>query len=152
MQRTCNTCQSVNTCPSVYGDEGAELRFCAWCGDELVRPAPTCAAPLASPAAGPASENKSEQKSPVLAALLSFLLIGMGQVYLGQVEKGLLMLGVVLVLMMTVALGPLGIIILLFNVADAYLLARKIKGGRPLRKWEFFFNCDKQAAGKVNFR
>ena len=136
MRRTCNTCLAV------YGDESAELRFCARCGDDLVQPVPTQPAP---PLARPAPEGKGEQKSPLLAALLSFLLIGMGQVYLGQIEKGLLMLGVVLVLMMTVALGPLGLVILLFNVVDAYLLALKLGDGRRLRKWEFFFSRDKQA-------
>ncbi|MDT5270139.1 MAG: hypothetical protein QOH49_2325 [Acidobacteriota bacterium] len=129
MRRTCNTCLAV------YGDECAELRFCARCGNDLTQPAPT----------RPALEGKGEQRSPLLAALLSFLLIGMGQVYLGQVEKGLLMLGVVLALMMTVALGPLGLVILLFNVADAYLLALKLGDGRRLRKWEFFFSRDKQS-------
>ena len=79
-----------------------------------------------------------QPKSPALAAFLSFLLVGMGQVYLGQVEKGLTMLGVVLLLMLAVVLGPLGFIILLLNVLDAFLLARKIKAGQPLRKWEFF--------------
>lgn len=84
-----------------------------------------------------------QRKSPTLAALLSFLLVGMGQVYLGQVEKGLTMLGVVLVLLLTVVLGPLGFILLLLNVSDAFLLARKVNRGRPIRKWEFFFNGDR---------
>jgi TM2 domain-containing membrane protein YozV len=133
MRRTCNTCLAV------YGDECAELRFCAQCGDDLAQPVPH------APPTRPAPEGKGEQKSPMLAALLSFLLIGMGQVYLGQVEKGLLMLSVVLVLIMTVVLGPLGLVILIFNVADAYLLALKLGDGRPLRKWEFFFSSDKQS-------
>jgi len=81
----------------------------------------------------------SQPKSPGLAALLSFLLVGMGQVYLGQEEKGLCMLGVVLLLIMNAVLGPLGIVILLFNVLDAFLLGRKVKEGRQIGKWQFFF-------------
>jgi TM2 domain-containing membrane protein YozV len=81
----------------------------------------------------------SEPKSAGLAALLSFLLVGMGQVYLGQVEKGLCMLGMVVLLVMSSVLGPLGILILFFNVLDAFLLGRKVKAGRQIRKWQFFF-------------
>jgi TM2 domain-containing membrane protein YozV len=78
-------------------------------------------------------------KSPVLAALLSFLMVGMGQIYIGQVEKGLTMIGVVLLLIVTVVLGPLGLLILVFNVVDAFVLARIVNQGKPIRKWQFFF-------------
>lgn len=80
----------------------------------------------------------AQQKSPVLAALLSFLLVGMGQVYLGQVEKGLCMLAVVLLLIMTGVLGPIGIAILLFNVVDAFVLGVRIRDGKQIGKWQFF--------------
>lgn len=80
-----------------------------------------------------------QSKSPLCAALLSFLLVGMGQVYLGQVEKGLTMLGIVFLLMVMRVLGPLGLIIVLLNVLDAFLLAQKINERKPIRKWEFFF-------------
>jgi TM2 domain-containing membrane protein YozV len=79
-------------------------------------------------------------KSPVLAALLSFLLVGMGQVYLGQVEKGLCMLAVVLLLMMTVLLGPIGIVILLLNVLDAFVIGMRMRDGKQIGKWQFFIN------------
>lgn len=80
-----------------------------------------------------------QQKSPGLAALLSFLLVGMGQIYLGQVEKGLCMLGVVLLLIMNAALSPLGLVILFLNVLDAFLLGRRVKAGQQVRRWQFFF-------------
>ena len=80
----------------------------------------------------------AQQKSPVLAALLSFLLVGMGQIYLGQVEKGLCMLAVVLLLIMTAFVGPLGILILVLNVVDAFVLGVKIRRGEAVGKWQFF--------------
>ena len=86
----------------------------------------------------------AQQKSPVLAALLSFLLVGMGQIYLGQVEKGLCMLGVVLLLIMTVVLGPVGIVILLFSVVDAFVLGMKIRNGEAIGDWQFFFSRGSQ--------
>ena len=82
----------------------------------------------------------SQRKSPVLAALLSFLLVGMGQVYLGQVEKGLCMLALALLLIMTVVLGPIGIVILILNVVDAFVLGVKVQNGETVGKWQFFFN------------
>ena len=164
-QRTCSHCGAV------YGDRHQGLRFCP-CGNMLPAPAraaedqPAADALVLSgdrPSSSPSSPTHYDRaltqthaaadprylplpgqpKSPPLAALLSFLLVGMGQVYLGQVEKGLAMLGVVLLLVLTVVLGPLGFLLLLLNVSDAFLLARKVNRGRPIRKWEFFFNGDR---------
>lgn len=81
-----------------------------------------------------------QRKSPVLAALLSFLLVGMGQIYLGQVEKGLCMLAVVLLLIMSTMMTPLGVIILFLNVLDAFLLGRRVRQGQQVRRWQFFFH------------
>jgi TM2 domain-containing membrane protein YozV len=164
MLRTCRTCQAV------YGDEQRDLRSCSRCGQLLspftqsvyrtvtednqldnvsssAWPAPqviTQDIPRLPAVRVMPDEHylslQAQSKSPALAALLSFLLVGMGQIYLGQVEKGLAMLGTVLLLMLTITLGQLGFIILLFNVLDAFLLARKIEEGKPLLRWEFFFN------------
>lgn len=84
----------------------------------------------------------------MLAALLSFLLVGMGQVYLGQVEKGLVLLCAVLLLLLTAAPGAPGLFILLANVLDAFLLARKLSRGEQVGKWEFFFNSNAGARGR----
>jgi hypothetical protein len=81
-----------------------------------------------------------QPKSPGLAALLSFLLVGMGQIYLGQVEKGLCMLGVVLLVIMSAALSPLGVVILFLNVLDAFLVGRRVRQGQQVRRWQFFFH------------
>lgn len=79
-----------------------------------------------------------QRKSPGLAALLSFLLVGMGQIYLGQVEKGLCLLAVVLLLVLSTAMSPLGVIILFLNVLDAFLLARRVGRGQQVKRWQFF--------------
>lgn len=128
MLRTCKECEST------YGDHTA-VRFCPACGSTVHATSGEIAV-LSECESGATATNT---KSPVLAALLSFLMVGMGQVYIGQVEKGLTMLGVVLLLIVTVVLGPLGLLILLFNVVDAFVLARIVNQGRPIRKWQFFF-------------
>ena len=122
MLRTCKECEST------YGDYAA-VRFCPSCGGTVH---------VASGEGGPEA-TATNTKSPVLAALLSFLLVGMGQIYIGQVEKGLTMIAVVLLLIVTVVLGPLGLLILLLNVVDAFVLARIVNKGKPIRKWQFFF-------------
>lgn len=95
--------------------------------------------PAAAPAEVSGLVQVDQPKSPGLAALLSFLMVGMGQIYLGQVEKGLCMLGVVLLLIMNATLGPLGVVILFLNVLDAFLLGRRVKAGQRVRRWQFFF-------------
>jgi TM2 domain-containing membrane protein YozV len=164
MPRTCRTCQAIDV------DEQRELHSCSNCGDlwQSLTPAAHATSTederlyhLSSndwPAPQVITTNiprlpavrlipderyvalSAQSKSSALAALLSFLLVGMGQIYLGQVEKGLTMLGMVLLLMLTVPLGPLKFVILLFNVLDAFLLARRIEEGKPVLRWEFFFS------------
>lgn len=87
----------------------------------------------------PAAVSATNTKSPFVAGLLSFLMVGMGQIYIGQLEKGLTMIAIVLLLIVTVVLGPLGLLILIFNVVDAFMLARKLNQGMTVRKWQFFF-------------
>lgn len=130
------------------------FRFCPYCGDCL-RPDESLAAADARERG--AGENfpearclspRDNAKSPVLAALLSFLLVGMGQVYIGQVEKGFVLLGAVLLLLLTVVPGAPGLLILLANVLDAFLLARRLARGERVGKWDFFFNSKTGARGR----
>lgn len=164
MTGICDKCQNTQS------DDQSAPRFCSVCGglmralvqssgssnasdgqldqadranspaSPLARQTLTITNPTAAVANLPDVSSANQSKSPVLAGLLSFLLIGMGQVYLGQVEKGLSMLSVALLLIMKVVLGPLGLVLLIFNVLDAFLLARKIERGQPVRKWQFFFH------------
>lgn len=128
--------------------------FCPYCGEALQ--------PRESLATGESREGREgesldealcppprdDAKSPALAALLSFLLVGMGQVYIGQLEKGLALLGAVLMLLLTSSPGAPGLLILLANVLDAFLLARRLARGERVGKWEFFFNSNARARGR----
>ena len=93
------------------------------------------------------------QHSPVLVATASLLLPPLGQFLLGQTVKSF-----VLFIMFPIALFIFGILFsmiiggqygLLFllplilsyfcaSCADAFLLAKKIKSGSPIKDWEFF--------------
>jgi TM2 domain-containing membrane protein YozV len=69
-----------------------------------------------------------EKKNPAVSVLLSVLLTGAGQVYNGQIVKGLLMLGSCIVLWGFL----LGWIISIWSVYDAYTTAKKINVGQPV--------------------
>ncbi len=76
-------------------------------------------------------------KSPALAFLLSFLVIGVGQMYVGQVTKGVALF--ILALIISVLIVPYAVIGLWgVAVLDAYFIARKLRRGHPVRQWQWF--------------
>jgi TM2 domain-containing membrane protein YozV len=85
--------------------------------------------------------SRGSEKQPVLSAVLSFVLVGAGQVYNGQVIRGVawfgttvlsgLLIGVVAVLTLGIGviLLPLLFVFPLAAAVDAYLQAQKINAG-----------------------
>jgi TM2 domain-containing membrane protein YozV len=83
-------------------------------------------------------------KDPILMAVVSFFIPWLGQILIGQVAKGIVMIlmtPILVVLFVIVTLG-MGLIVLPFislvAVIDAYLLAKKLKEGQAIGNWEFF--------------
>lgn len=72
-------------------------------------------------------EYVSEHKSPGVAALLSFLLCGAGQIYNGEVGKGLLFF----FLCWTIILAP---IMWIWSICDAYSVAERSARRRGRRR------------------
>jgi TM2 domain-containing membrane protein YozV len=73
------------------------------------------------------------RKTPMLAAILSLLITGSGQIYLGRVGRGLCFLGVVLLVSILLdgiltfdELMIIGLSLSVISAWDAYRLARKI--------------------------
>ncbi len=76
-------------------------------------------------------------KDPILTVVLSLILAGgAGQIYLGQVKKGILLIVGTVVGM---PLCGVGIIIYAIGVIDAYRIAKKLQGGQPVGDMEFFW-------------
>jgi TM2 domain-containing membrane protein YozV len=67
------------------------------------------------------------EKNPGLAAVLSFLIPGLGQIYNGQVGMGILLCVITILLYMTIVLG---LALHLYLVFDAYRSAEKFNKNR----------------------
>ncbi len=69
------------------------------------------------------------QKNPGLAAVLSFLIVGLGQIYNGQIGKGLLLFGGAIVsgLLTMVVIGFITLPVLwVYGIYDAYKTANTL--------------------------
>jgi TM2 domain-containing membrane protein YozV len=73
-----------------------------------------------------------ERKSAGIAAVCSFLFTGLGQIYNGQIGKGILFVIIGIILAFTI-LFLIGIILYpifwVYNIYDAYSTAKKINAG-----------------------
>lgn len=112
-------------------------KYCSNCGiemDSLTEHCPKCGVKQVSPPDYQVTYQKNiqNQKSPGLAAVLSFLIVGLGQIYNGQIAKGLfLLLGAIIsgVLMLILIGFIFWIVIWLYAIYDAYDTAKKINSG-----------------------
>ena len=76
-------------------------------------------------------------KSAMTAALLNLLLCGCGQMYLGQVGKGVVILALcILIGLLTMGIG--GFVILFIAIIDAGCIGRKLEHGQSVGEWEWF--------------
>jgi TM2 domain-containing membrane protein YozV len=107
-------------------EETALPEKCPECGaglpDELAEKCPLCGALTAK-----------EEKSPGIAALLSFIFAGSGQIYNGEMVKGiLLLLGTLIGVLIYVVPG---VIIWIYGIYDAYATSKKMNEGTiPYRR------------------
>jgi molecular chaperone DnaK (HSP70) len=82
-------------------------------------------------------QPSSPPRNPILMAVCSALLPGLGQMVLGQVVKGVVMLlGGIAVALITAGAGT-GFVLAL-SARDSYAIAVKLRDGKAVRKWEFF--------------
>jgi TM2 domain-containing membrane protein YozV len=107
---------------------------CRYCGSDLSG-LQVVATAASSPAARPAAAHYTP--SPLFAVFLSLLITGLGQMVSGQVTKG------VIILLVSVVLGALTggvslIVTLPLTAIDAYLVAKKLKAGNYVGRWECF--------------
>jgi TM2 domain-containing membrane protein YozV len=110
-------------------------KFCVNCGaeiDEKAEICPKCGVRVAPPPTVAPQYANVERKSEGIAAIASFVFVGLGQIYNGQIGKGImfLIIGVILVFTMILLIGFLLYpIFWVYNIYDAYNTAKRINAG-----------------------
>lgn len=103
--------------------------YCKNCGaeiDEKAEICPKCGVRVKS------TPISIEKKSSGIAAIASFFVPGLGQIYNGQIGKGIMyiLIGIVFALLMFVLIGfVLYPLFWIYNIYDAYSTAEKINAG-----------------------
>ena len=81
-------------------------------------------------------QRSDPPKNAILAAVLSFFLLGgVGQLYLGQNKKGIILIVATIVLM---CFG-IGLIIPVLGAIDAYMIADKLAKGETVGDMQWFW-------------
>lgn len=112
-----NYCQECGT--SVMANQ----ELCVKCGTTLAAPKQTI--------------KSNYSYSPLLMGIASFFIPGLGQMIMGQVKKGLVLLAISLFLGL-VTFGIIGFILMIVATVDAVKIAKKLQAGRAVEEWEFF--------------
>jgi TM2 domain-containing membrane protein YozV len=100
-----------------------ETKFCQNCGEKINEKAEICVK------CGVRVKEIIKKKDPILAAILSFLIIGAGQIYNGETSKGILLMlsAIISWFLMFVIIGFIIYpVLLIYAIYDAYKGAEKI--------------------------
>ncbi|MBE6508104.1 MAG: zinc-ribbon domain-containing protein [Methanobrevibacter sp.] len=117
---------------------GNATRFCTSCGFEMPKDTKFCPecgnstsdVPQAVNGTGNAVANSN--KSPELAAILSFLIIGVGQIYLGLTKRGIILFLAAIIsgILMLIVIGWITwFIVWIYAIYDAYNCGKKLNNG-----------------------
>lgn len=96
--------------------------YCKNCGqliDDKAEICPKCGVRISMP------PIIQEKRNSGLAAVLSFLVPGLGQIYCGRIGRGIFILITTIILMFIV----IGVVEWIWNIYDAYAIAEKINSG-----------------------
>ena len=113
-------------------------KFCSNCGFEMPKATKFCPECGNATSMAPQVVNSTtatvlrRDKSPGLAALLSFLIIGLGQVYLGLTKKGIILfvLAIISGILIFVLIGwIIWVLVWVYAIYDAYNSGEKMRNG-----------------------
>ncbi len=132
-------CRNCGSEISHDADEVKQTKFCRNCGCEMgvdMKFCPECGVSMTGNIQNaPTQSVVHSQKSPILAAILSFLIIGLGQVYLGLTKKGIILfvLAIVSGFLMLIYIGfIIWFLVWVYAIYDGYNSANKINEGTPV--------------------
>lgn len=122
----------------VVEEDESEIKFCSKCGFEMPKATkfcPECGSPTDRAPQTVSSTNRPvvvSDKSSFLAAVLSFFIIGLGQVYIGLTKKGIILFCAAIVagILTLVIIGfVLWFLIWVYAIYDAYNSCEKMNQG-----------------------
>src|SRR5206468_11651883 len=114
-------------CGACGANNDAAAKFCQACGQPLLA-SPAGVPPASDPVmrGGPQTHTVQPRaatgKSPVVAAIMSAIIVGLGQFYNGDVKKGAIML-VAAIILGSASLGVLWFACAVWSAIDAYQVA-----------------------------
>ncbi|WP_458452920.1 zinc-ribbon domain-containing protein [Methanobrevibacter sp.] len=115
--------------------ESNEFKFCSNCGfkmDENIKFCPECGTSASGVPQTTNAAVSNADKNSALAAILSFLIIGLGQIYLGLTKRGIILFVAAIVagiLTLIIVGWILWLLIWVYAIYDAYNSAEKMKQG-----------------------
>ena len=116
-------------------DETNEFKFCSNCGfkmDKNIKFCPKCGASASGVSQTTNAAVSNTDKNSALAAILSFLIIGLGQIYLGLTKRGIILFVAAIVagILTVIIIGwILWFVIWIYAIYDAYNSAEKMNQG-----------------------
>ncbi|WP_017381803.1 zinc ribbon domain-containing protein [Paenisporosarcina sp. TG-14] len=123
--------EQAEICPKCGVRTFKVKKYCHGCGKSVNENQEICVA------CGISLNGTNVEREPWLMAVLSFLILGLGQIIMGQTAKGLTILAVGFFIGF-ITVGISSFIIVPISVIDAYLIAKKKKDGKVVGEWEFF--------------
>ena len=105
---------------------GSDEQYCSSCRSIIKKEAEIC------PQCGVRQQEPVQRKNAGLAAVASFFFAGLGQIYNGQIAKGIALIFIQFfnVLLMFILIGFLTFFIVwVYGIWDAYTVAEKINNG-----------------------
>ncbi|MEX0569328.1 MAG: zinc-ribbon domain-containing protein, partial [Candidatus Njordarchaeota archaeon] len=114
-------------CPNCGAEIPLDAVFCPKCGAKLAEstvPRQTQQPVTQQPVAQTSPSSYSgDRKDPILAAILSFILPGIGQIYVGATTRGVVYI-ILAIILYALFIIP-GIIFAIYTMYDAYRLAQQ---------------------------
>ena len=119
-------------CENCGNPLGENTTYCESCGAKVGNADPAIATSISGnqrtvPVQTDQETARVQKKNPLIALILSLIITGVGQIYNGQVRKGVILLVVFFIVI--IIFWPLALIVWLFGMYDAYATAGKINNG-----------------------